>query len=165
MNGCGVRPQCCFLRPGVVGLHWADKEEDATQHARSQAALDYLTSSTDACGRKLRTTYRIYCACLLCIPRPHLLISLTQRLAMNGRLSTNCAEAAVVRACSNRCREGSCSSKHAQNSVGLGRLGSRSRRAERRRTPTSHLHQLLSRWVQPCRRWRLVATIWRRPGA
>ena len=43
----------CFVRPGVVALHWADADEDPEQHARSQEALEYLASQTDAAGRKL----------------------------------------------------------------------------------------------------------------
>lgn len=48
-----VDNMACFLRPGVVALHWADENEDAEQYSRSQEALDYLVSETDATGRKL----------------------------------------------------------------------------------------------------------------
>lgn len=43
---------CNFVRPGVVVLAWTDDENDP-QYARSKAAYDYLTSETDAKGRKL----------------------------------------------------------------------------------------------------------------
>lgn len=43
---------CQFVAPGKVVLAWEDNEADP-QHARSQAALDYLESVTDARGRKL----------------------------------------------------------------------------------------------------------------
>ncbi len=42
---------CCFVRPGLVLLTWAD--EDDPQHAISQRAYDLLSSSTDARGRTL----------------------------------------------------------------------------------------------------------------
>ena len=35
-----VDNMCCFLAPGVVALHWADRTEDSLQHARSQAAWE-----------------------------------------------------------------------------------------------------------------------------
>ena len=38
---------CCFLRPGVLLLHWCDQDEDGEQHRRSQAALDYLETQVD----------------------------------------------------------------------------------------------------------------------
>lgn len=43
---------CQFVAPGKVVLAWEDNVEDP-QYARSQAALDYLESVTDAKGRKL----------------------------------------------------------------------------------------------------------------
>lgn len=43
---------CCFVRPGVVALHWTDDESDP-QHAISADALARLESMTDAHGRSL----------------------------------------------------------------------------------------------------------------
>ena len=43
---------CQFVAPGKVVLAWEDNEADP-QHERSQAALDYLNSVTDARGRQL----------------------------------------------------------------------------------------------------------------
>ena len=43
---------CTFVRPGVVVLAWTDDENDP-QYAISKAAYDYLSSETDAKGRKL----------------------------------------------------------------------------------------------------------------
>ena len=43
---------CSFVRPGVVVLAWTDDENDP-QYAISKAAYDYLSSETDAKGRKL----------------------------------------------------------------------------------------------------------------
>lgn len=42
----------CFIRPGVVALHWTDDESDP-QHAISVDAYERLTNATDAKGRKL----------------------------------------------------------------------------------------------------------------
>jgi agmatine deiminase len=42
----------CFVRPGVVALHWTDDESDP-QHAISADALARLESMTDARGRAL----------------------------------------------------------------------------------------------------------------
>lgn len=43
----------CFIKPGEVLLTWTDDESDP-QYARSKAAYDLLTNSTDAQGRKLK---------------------------------------------------------------------------------------------------------------
>ncbi len=43
---------CCFVRPGVVLLAWADDENDL-QYEISQEAYEALTKATDAKGRKL----------------------------------------------------------------------------------------------------------------
>lgn len=43
---------CQFVAPGKVVLAWEDNPEDP-QHERSQLAYDYLSSQTDARGRKL----------------------------------------------------------------------------------------------------------------
>jgi agmatine deiminase len=43
---------CCFVRPGVVALHWTDDAGDP-QHAISQDALARLRAMTDARGRRL----------------------------------------------------------------------------------------------------------------
>jgi agmatine deiminase len=43
---------CCFVRPGVVALHWTDDESDP-QHAISADALRRLEAMTDARGRSL----------------------------------------------------------------------------------------------------------------
>lgn len=43
---------CCFVRPGVVALHWTDDESDP-QHAISLDALRRLEAMTDARGRSL----------------------------------------------------------------------------------------------------------------
>lgn len=43
---------CNYVRPGVVVLAWTDDESDP-QYAISKAAYDYLSSETDAKGRKL----------------------------------------------------------------------------------------------------------------
>ena len=43
---------CCFVRPGVVALHWTDDEADP-QHAISADALARLEQMTDARGRAI----------------------------------------------------------------------------------------------------------------
>lgn len=43
---------CCFVRPGVVLLHWVDDVNDK-QHERSAEAFEVLSKATDAKGRKL----------------------------------------------------------------------------------------------------------------
>lgn len=43
---------CNYVKPGVVVLAWTDDESDP-QYAISKAAYDYLSSETDAKGRKL----------------------------------------------------------------------------------------------------------------
>jgi len=43
---------CNYVKPGVVVLAWTDDETDP-QYAISKAAYDYLSSETDAKGRKL----------------------------------------------------------------------------------------------------------------
>lgn len=43
---------CCFVKPGVVLLHWVDDESDK-QHERSVEAFDVLSKTTDAKGRTL----------------------------------------------------------------------------------------------------------------
>mgnify|MGYP000879976209 CR=1 FL=1 len=43
---------CCFVRPGVVALHWTDDTSDP-QHAISADALARLLGMTDARGREL----------------------------------------------------------------------------------------------------------------
>jgi agmatine deiminase len=43
---------CCFIRPGVVLLAWTDDVNDP-QYEISREALDVLTATTDAKGRKL----------------------------------------------------------------------------------------------------------------
>ena len=43
---------CCFVRPGVVALHWTDDASDP-QHAISVDALTRLEAMTDARGRAL----------------------------------------------------------------------------------------------------------------
>ena len=43
----------CFLRPGVIGLLWAEPDENGEQHARSAAAITYLQDTTDARDRPL----------------------------------------------------------------------------------------------------------------
>jgi agmatine deiminase len=43
---------CCFVRPGVVALHWTDDPDDP-QHAISRDALARLEAMTDARGRPL----------------------------------------------------------------------------------------------------------------
>jgi len=43
---------CCFVRPGVVALHWTDDASDP-QHEISQDALARLEDMTDARGRPL----------------------------------------------------------------------------------------------------------------
>lgn len=43
---------CNYVKPGVVVLAWTDDENDP-QYAISKAAYDYLSSETDAKGRKL----------------------------------------------------------------------------------------------------------------
>jgi agmatine deiminase len=43
---------CCFVRPGVVILSWTDDKSDP-QYERSMEAISVLSSTTDACGRKL----------------------------------------------------------------------------------------------------------------
>ena len=47
-----VDNMCCFVRPGVVLLHWVDDESDK-QHERSVEAFDVLSKTTDAKGRTL----------------------------------------------------------------------------------------------------------------
>jgi len=47
-----VDNMCNFVRPGVVLLAWTDDENDP-QYARSKEAYEYLSSETDAKGRKL----------------------------------------------------------------------------------------------------------------
>lgn len=48
-----VDNMCCFLRPGVVALLWAEEDENPEQHRRAQAAVEYLATQTDAQGRKI----------------------------------------------------------------------------------------------------------------
>jgi len=48
-----VDNMACFLRPGVVALHWTDDRDDP-QYERSAEALKMLSSSTDARGRKIK---------------------------------------------------------------------------------------------------------------
>ncbi|KAI3918912.1 hypothetical protein MKW98_017360 [Papaver atlanticum] len=43
---------CCFVKSGVVMLSWTNDESDP-QYERSIEAFSVLSSSTDACGRKL----------------------------------------------------------------------------------------------------------------
>jgi agmatine deiminase len=43
----------CFIRPGVIALTWTDDKSDP-QYERSVEAYEYLTSQTDARGRKLQ---------------------------------------------------------------------------------------------------------------
>jgi len=43
----------CFVKPGVVALHWTDDTRDP-QHAVSRDALDRLESARDARGREIR---------------------------------------------------------------------------------------------------------------
>ena len=50
---------CNFVKPGVVVLAWTDDESDP-QYAISKAAYDYLSSVTDAKGRKLEI-HKLYC--------------------------------------------------------------------------------------------------------
>lgn len=50
---------CNFVKPGVVVLAWTDDETDP-QYAISKAAYDYLSSETDAKGRKLEI-HKLYC--------------------------------------------------------------------------------------------------------
>ena len=47
-----VDNMCNFVKPGVVVLAWTDDKNDP-QYERSKEAYDYLTSETDAKGRKL----------------------------------------------------------------------------------------------------------------
>ena len=47
-----VDNMCNFVKPGVVLLAWTDDENDP-QYERSKEAYDYLSSVTDAKGRKL----------------------------------------------------------------------------------------------------------------
>lgn len=47
-----VDNMCNFVKPGVVVLAWTDDEKDP-QYERSLEAYNYLTSETDAKGRKL----------------------------------------------------------------------------------------------------------------
>lgn len=44
---------CCFLRPGVVALHWEDESVDPEQYARSLEAEQFLLTQKDAMGRSL----------------------------------------------------------------------------------------------------------------
>jgi len=53
-----VDNMACFAAPGTVLLHWAELAEDPLQHARSQAALEYLAGQTDARGRPLKARRR-----------------------------------------------------------------------------------------------------------
>lgn len=48
-----VDNMACFLRPGEVALTWTDDRVDP-QYERSQEALEYLASVTDARGRRLQ---------------------------------------------------------------------------------------------------------------
>eukprot|EP00039_Didymoeca_costata_P008009 m.107064 g.107064 ORF g.107064 m.107064 type:complete len:375 (-) comp13909_c0_seq5:1970-3094(-) len=57
-----VDNMCCFLRPGVVALHWAPEDENEKQYKYSEAAMSYLLSSTDAAGRSLNVVK-------ICAPR------------------------------------------------------------------------------------------------
>jgi len=50
---------CNFVKPGVVVLAWTDDENDP-QYAISKEAYDYLSSETDAKGRKLEI-HKLYC--------------------------------------------------------------------------------------------------------
>ena len=43
----------CFIRPGVVALHWTDDKNDP-QHEISKDAYERLINTTDAKGRKLK---------------------------------------------------------------------------------------------------------------
>jgi agmatine deiminase len=43
----------CFVKPGVVALHWTDDQRDP-QHAVSLDALERLKSARDARGRRIR---------------------------------------------------------------------------------------------------------------
>jgi agmatine deiminase len=43
---------CCFVKPGVVLLHWVDDVNDK-QHERSAEAFEVLSKATDAKGRTL----------------------------------------------------------------------------------------------------------------
>lgn len=56
---------CNFVRPGVVALAWTDDMSDP-QYAISKAAYDYLSSETDAKGRKIEI-HKIY------VPKPILI--------------------------------------------------------------------------------------------
>lgn len=56
---------CNYVRPGVVVLAWTDDESDP-QYAISKAAYDYLSSVTDAKGRKLEI-HKLY------VPKPILI--------------------------------------------------------------------------------------------
>ena len=47
-----VDNMACFVKPGVVLLNWCDDENDE-QYAVSMEAYEYLSSQTDAKGRKL----------------------------------------------------------------------------------------------------------------
>lgn len=47
-----VDNMCNYVKPGEVVLAWTDNKKDP-QYARSKEAYDYLTSQTDAKGRKL----------------------------------------------------------------------------------------------------------------
>ena len=50
---------CNFVKPGVVVLAWTDDENDP-QYEISKQAYDYLSSETDAKGRKLEI-HKLYC--------------------------------------------------------------------------------------------------------
>lgn len=43
---------CCFIKPGVVLLHWVDDVNDE-QHERSVEAFEVLSQAKDAKGRSL----------------------------------------------------------------------------------------------------------------
>lgn len=52
-TGGHVDNLCCFVRPGVVALHWCDDENDP-QYAISVDAYERLREARDARGRKLQ---------------------------------------------------------------------------------------------------------------
>jgi agmatine deiminase len=47
-----VDNMCCFIKPGTVLLSWTNDPSDP-QHERSLEALSFLSSCTDAKGRKI----------------------------------------------------------------------------------------------------------------
>lgn len=53
-----VDNMCNYVKPGEVVLAWTDNKKDP-QYARSKEAYDYLTSETDAKGRKL-VVHKLY---------------------------------------------------------------------------------------------------------